>query len=577
MLKRLTIIQKNSIFIGLLLFVLLMALLVEGILLTRNMAYAITVDRSIAIASSQAHYMSVDLIDAAKADTDLNSDVQRAFTSQFDVTVNSSDAIAFSYLFDPKIEENHSVKVIAACTDLSKAGAPAGGHFALAVEYEHALKELMVTKKPTATSPYTDPAYGDLITVLIPIKNENGDIVAVFGLDTFISEFNSFIEKFVIFAGSTVIVGIAIAIFVNIVFLKKFFSPIAELTNAFQKMGHGDLTINFEMKREDEFGKLEQGLSSNIADLKGIISNTRNSSLDVTKAATKVNNGVATLSSHFEKVQSSIDRISNSSNQQKNAASETARAMEELAAGVDRVASASTKVADLSRDMDDQSHHGLQIMENVRSQMNAIRESFTKITRSIDSVHEKSEDINEILAVIGEIAERTNLLALNASIEAARAGEQGRGFAVVAQEVGRLAGESETSAHRISEILNELKTEVSELLKTVKSGDAEVESGTSIVKTADESFNEIAKSASIISNEIQDVSSSSEEMSAVSEQVSAQSLELSRLSDENQVAIGDMSKIMKDSSYTITEFGNITDSLQSTMQEVLKELQRFKL
>src|SRR5690606_25171003 len=139
----------------------------------------------------------------------------------------------------------------------------------------------------------------------------------------------------------------------------------------------------------------------------------------------------------------------------------------------------------------------------------------------VEELGDQTENIHQIVGIIREIADNTNLLALNAAVEAANAGEHGRGFAVVANEVRKLARQSAASAEQIAQLLHQIQDNTRNAILAMRKGSHVVKSGTLAMANAGVAFEKILSAAESVSEQIQEISAASEELSAGSEKVAA--------------------------------------------------------
>ncbi len=149
---------------------------------------------------------------------------------------------------------------------------------------------------------------------------------------------------------------------------------------------------------------------------------------------------------------------------------------------------------------------GTRVINNAFTQMKMISKKFEVSTNAIDHLEDKSKEIDQIVALITNIAAQTNLLALNAAIEAARAGEQGKGFAVVADEVKKLAEQSAGAAREIGSLIHKIQEEIEHAVDSMAEGNEAVRSGISMVGNAGEFFNSIFNEIEDISNQMMNIS-----------------------------------------------------------------------
>ena len=190
------------------------------------------------------------------------------------------------------------------------------------------------------------------------------------------------------------------------------------------------------------------------------------------------------------------ESVATRSTQQKQAAVEMVRAMDEMQHGVDSVADHSRQTSDNAEQAQALSADGMRVVSDVSSEIERVAGAVAQSAQLIAALGERSGEISGIVGVIREIADQTNLLALNAAIEAARAGEQGRGFAVVADEVRKLAERTAGATSQITTLITMIQDETQQAITSIRAGSEQAHAGAQSARRAAESLEKISEGAS---------------------------------------------------------------------------------
>ncbi|MDR6554379.1 methyl-accepting chemotaxis protein [Paenibacillus qinlingensis] len=370
----------------------------------------------------------------------------------------------------------------------------------------------------------------------------------------------------------TTIVVAAIALLVSTATTK----PILAITEAVKKMAQGDLTPRLTIKRSDELGQLGTNMNQmldSFSEIVGKASLTAEqlgaSSEELTAAATE-SVGIS------NRIVESMQEVFNASEGQLMGAEQTSIAMGEMAVGVQRIAESSAVVTEASHTSMMEVQQGSIAIHQAVEQMKFINDSVGKSAEDMRVLEAYSQKIGEIVSVITEIANQTQLLSLNASIEAARAGEQGRGFAVVANEVKKLAEQSSSSAKDISELIREVQSSTTRAVQAMNSGVKDVEKGSELIDEAGQVFNRVTVAFQEISDQIQEVSAASQEMSAGTEEVSASMSEIVSMTKASHEHGQGISQGSEKQLAAMEEISASAEDLSHMAQELQESLSRFK-
>ena len=267
----------------------------------------------------------------------------------------------------------------------------------------------------------------------------------------------------------------------GVVVEKNVVAPLRHLTACFRDIaqGEGDLTMRVEVVTHDELGELAACFNLFIEKLHGIMA-------QVATTATQVAAASGQLSS-------STRRQAEGSGYQKDQAAQVATAMQEMSTAVQQVSENCSVAMEASERAAGTAREGGSVVEKTLSQMRSIADSVDGTAKQIGELGTRSDQIGRIAAVIDEIADQTNLLALNAAIEAARAGEQGRGFAVVADEVRKLAERTTVATKEIAEMIASIQAGTRGAVRAMEIGTRQVQEGVAFTSQAGESLKQIIR------------------------------------------------------------------------------------
>ena len=240
-------------------------------------------------------------------------------------------------------------------------------------------------------------------------------------------------------------------------------------------------------------------------------------------------------SSATQQLSAQIELSENGANDQADRVETTATALEEMNATVLEIARNASTTADSASTVRAEASAGSQSMQECVQAMNDVREELIKLQEEMGVLSEHAQAINEIMNVISDIADQTNLLALNAAIEAARAGEAGRGFAVVADEVRNLAEKTMASTTDVGNAINSIQKSTTDNTKLVIAAVEKIEKVTEMVSKAGDSLHGIVNLADTTADQVRAIATASEEQSATSEEITQSVESINNIAKENTI------------------------------------------
>jgi len=339
--------------------------------------------------------------------------------------------------------------------------------------------------------------------------------------------------------------GIFMGIFMTVLITRSITKPLNEAVILTNKVSEGDLTVNLEAGSSNEIGQLITSLKNMTEKLKKLIG-------DITSASNNIASASQELSASSEQMSKGVTEQSGRATQIATATNEMSQTVVDVAKNASTIASSATETAKVAKEGED-------IVEKSVQEVKAIADTVNDSAKVMAALGERSKQIGDIVNVIKDIADQTNLLALNAAIEAARAGEQGRGFAVVADEVRKLAERTAKATSEIGDMIGAIQEEMEKAVTSMENGTKRVEVGVEFSAKAGEALRVIVGSVSELQSMVQQIATSTEEMSTASEQISGDIEMISNVSKETAVSSNQVSQSSSDLA-----------RLATSLQEVVK-------
>ncbi|NMW23706.1 methyl-accepting chemotaxis protein [Rhodanobacter soli] len=279
------------------------------------------------------------------------------------------------------------------------------------------------------------------------------------------------------------------------------------------------------MRLLDEMGSLAEGdltVKTTVSeDITGAIADSVNYAIDELRSlVTTINETSEQVSSSAQETQTTARHLANAAEQQAQQISTATSAINQIASSMDDVSKNSAESADVAERSVKIASHGAEVVRETISGMDSIRDQIQETSKRIKRLGESSQEIGSIVELINDIAEQTNILALNAAIQAASAGEAGRGFAVVADEVQRLAERSTSATKRIETLVQTIQSDTNEAVNSMEQTTAEVVAGARLAEDAGSALGDIERVSHDLSALIQNISTAAREQSAAATDIS---------------------------------------------------------
>jgi methyl-accepting chemotaxis protein len=372
---------------------------------------------------------------------------------------------------------------------------------------------------------------------------------------------------------------------------KAIANPLVEIAGKAGRVAGGDLNQNFHLDRKDELGSLATALEQMVVNLRARIAEAEQKSVEAAEQSKKaqeamveanaskekaeegqrailtlaenVEQVVSRLSAATEELSAQVEQSSRGADMQRERVSGSAAAMEEMNSTVLEVARNAGIASEGSENARHKADSGSKIVGRSIEALGRVQKSAVTMSNEVASLGEQAEAIGRIMTVISDIADQTNLLALNAAIEAARAGEAGRGFAVVADEVRKLAEKTMTATKEVGDAITGIQHGTQRSITSMQDAAKNVEDATGLAQESGSALKEIVTESEHVAAQIQAIAAAAEEQSATSEEITRSLDEINGMASENAAA-------MQQSAQAVSELAIQTQELQKLINGLRK-------
>ncbi len=325
--------------------------------------------------------------------------------------------------------------------------------------------------------------------------------------------------------------------------LDAVIEPVKEGSDVLSVMANGDFTARVKGNYKGDHKIIKDSIN-NLGDNIGSVL------IEVTEA-------VQATASASTQISSSSEEMAAGAQEQSTQTTEVAGAVEEMTKTIIETTKNSASASDAAKNSGSIAKDGGKVVDETIQGMNRISEVVKKSADTVHQLGKNSEQIGEIIQVIDDIADQTNLLALNAAIEAARAGEQGRGFAVVADEVRKLAERTTKATKEIASMIKQIQKDTEEAVVSMKQGTVEVEKGKELADKAGQSLKQIIKSAEEVVDMSTQVAAASEQQSATAEQISKNIEAISSVTQQSAAGVQQIARASEDLNQLTSNLENL--------------------
>ena len=345
------------------------------------------------------------------------------------------------------------------------------------------------------------------------------------------------------------IIAIGLSLFVANRMTKTILAPVRKIAEAIEGMSKGDLTTRIEVIWKDEIGDIATHFNDFAEKLWNTILQFSKGSIMASSSATLLDNAAKQMTSGMEQAVVQVNSV--------------ASASEEMSMTSSEIALNCVSASKSSEQANNAAITGETIINETVAVMDRINGIVKVSAQTVESLGNRSDQIGEVINLINDIADQTNLLALNAAIEAARAGEQGRGFAVVADEVRKLAERTTGATKQIGATIKAMQTETKQAVVSMEEGVKEVEIGARDAKRSGSALKAILQQINIVTSEIGQIAVASEQQTATANEIARN--------------IQQISGVMEETARNVSENADAASQMAGLSAELKKLFGQFRL
>ncbi|UYW71511.1 methyl-accepting chemotaxis protein [Bacillus cereus] len=572
---KLSFLQKNVLLTVLVILTLVGTMGALSFNMFQNSMMSIFERHSFETGDTVLHKLDEEIVRDVTKDPVAQREKREKLTEKLDEATEELNSVGQTYIVGAKKNEKGELLIVDLSTDLANVVEVRPGEYYKQPDlWMETYDKVMSTKKANMTVVYED-LLGTWVTILEPIKDGEGNIVAIVAADVDASIVPSTKEKFIIQGLMFICISVLIATVIQFLIVRNALAPLRDLREGLRRVGEGDLNIKLE-ERSDDIGIINSYFNNTIEKFKGIIDKVKQTAEQVSSSSQELSVSTKENSMVVQEIVSSMVELRAGAQLQETSVPRYLGIVYEVEDKMEEITNAAKQMEKVSEGIEHHSVKGNGVTKQAINQMNIIQNAVQDLSSIIYSLEVRSKEISDIVTVITSISNQTNSLALHATIEASRAEETGEGFAVVADEVRKLAEQMEASAKDIANLIGETQAGTEEAVVSIRKASKEVESGMKLVEMNGAFFEEISKSAQSVTNQVRVVSSNSSDILQNSQNIVRVVNELSLIANTYTNSSSNVEESMKEQEMSVQDIAELASSLSWLSQELQELIGEFK-